>query len=236
MTKDTSDCGCKSKHVPRPGSPVKGCKDPHKVKPACDHKCGEHHYHCYKTPCDHKPEKPCNPEPCFQGPNCNTVYADPDGKMPCTSERARMLVLDTIQRRIQNVVRIPSSEYAMNLASMNVCERALPSTSAPPSAPFGYSSPQSTSDRRQQHVVPGSLNVPRRRTRAIPGQTSAPGKGCDVKHFSYERYLARKKGCGALKGRTGKVTFSEIDLGEVSTSGGKYQKFGVVAGCDCRRR
>jgi len=81
------------------------------------------------------------------------------------------------------------------------------------------------SDRAVPGVVPATMNVPRYRTRAIPGQLSAPGSGVDVKHDSYARYLARKK---APNMRTKKTTPLPVPI-----QGNKQYVLGFVAGCAC---
>ena len=42
-------------------------------------------------------------------------------------------------------------------------------------------------------------------TRMRPGSTSAPGKGVDMKHGSYDRYLARLKGKSVLRTEPEKI-------------------------------
>ena len=190
---------------------------------------------CYRPPST----DPCAYAPCIVAPTCR--QPNPPWNDSKDMARYQKAYADTTQKRIQNVVRVSSSEYAMNLASVNVCEKKLDDPL--PNSGFGYSAPQSTSDRREFHIVLPSMNIPRRRTKAWPGQTSAPGKGVDVKHFSYARYLARKKGCGALKGKncpninSCDPSYKDISSGSmgepplVATTGGKYRKFGIISGC-----
>ena len=226
----TQDGGCdkcddapyRSKCTDKPsGCPKKNCKPAHHKQP----------WGCYREKCPSPATPRSRPLPCLP--------PTPSGCKGCStacSPYCEQTRVDTVQKRIQNVVRISASEYAMNKAAMNVCQAPLP----PSSDKYGYSRPQSMSDRREQHIVLPSSNVPRRRTRQIPGQQSAPGKGCDVKHFSYARYLARKKGCGPLRGENcgaGLVpctpSFEEISgqFPAVKTAGGKYKKFGIISGC-----
>ena len=57
-----------------------------------------------------------------------------------------------------------------------------------------------SSDRDQSHFIPPSLSIPRNRTRIAPGMLQPVGRnphdsgGVDVKHNSYARYLARRRG------------------------------------------
>lgn len=125
------------------------------------------------------------------------------------------------QRLIWNVARAPSSLYVMNLGAQNV----VGGVSNKPLAVNGGVNWNQMSDRARPHVVPGTMNVPRYRTRIIPGQLSAPGVGVDVKHDSYARYLARKK---APNMRTKKSTPLPAPI-----QGNKQYVLGFVAGCAC---
>ena len=125
---------------------------------------------------------------------------------------------DITQKRIQNTVRVPESEYAMNLGALNVYQR--------PSTTHACVNWNQMSDRRNAHTIVNN-NVPTRGnstkssiTRMRPGSTSAPGSGVDVKHDSYARYLARLKGKSAL--RTQNAT------GLTPLHGNKTKKFGIV--------
>ena len=94
------------------------------------------------------------------------------------------------QKRILKTVRLASSDYTHSLAPQHVYD-----ASAPEHLPW-----HNTSDRAVAGVV--HANVPSRGvnstrssvTRARPGACSAPGSGVDVKHGSYDRYLAKLKG------------------------------------------
>lgn len=126
------------------------------------------------------------------------------------------------QRRIWNTARLPASLYTMNLGAMNV----IGNSNNQPLAQYGNVNWNQMSDR----AVPGiiNVNVPRQRTRAIPGKLSAAGSGVDVKHDSYARYLARKKG-HLLKQKGSPIT----PASPTPMNGNKYYKLGVVAGCNC---
>ena len=158
--------------------------------------------------------------------------------------------LDQRQKVIQKVVRVDSSQYAMNKAAMAVYQRK-------PRTAFGlrfgsmYNYPSTLSDRREPHIVPATQAVNRHtsskhgsKTACRPGSTSAAGAGVDVKHGSYARYLARKKGI-SLKAGTGAYenqnrrspTYDEILENPSLTKGGKNVKFSIVSGggdCECQ--
>lgn len=127
------------------------------------------------------------------------------------------------QQKIWNTVRIPASEYTMNRAALNVY--------TPPTLATGVNWNQ-YSDR----AVPGIVraNVPTHAsstrhsiTRMRPGSTSAPGSGVDVKHGSYDRYLARLKGRSVLR------TQSSASAAATPLQGNKTQSYGVAYHTKC---
>jgi|MDSZ01.1.fsa_nt_gb hypothetical protein len=94
------------------------------------------------------------------------------------------------QKKIWNSVRVPASEYTMNKASLTVYN--------------GLKSWNRPSDRNEYsnttRNVPSHGNSTKKSlTRMRPGACSAPGKGVDIKHNSYDRYLAKLKGKGPLR-------------------------------------
>ena len=99
---------------------------------------------------------------------------------------------DATQRRIQNTVRVSQSEYLENLAGLSVYTK--------PVAKYGFVNWNQGSDRaepgRVQRNVPshGASSTKTSVTRLRPGSCSAPGQGVDIKHGSYDRYLAKLKG------------------------------------------
>ena len=100
-------------------------------------------------------------------------------------------------KRIENTVRVPSSEYTMNKSALIVY--------TPPKSQFAYVNWNQMSDRAVPGVthsnVPSHGNSTRSSlTRLRPGSMSAGGsKGVDMKHGSYDRYLARLKGKSVLR-------------------------------------
>ena len=127
-----------------------------------------------------------------------------------------------IQKIIQNVVRVPSSLYTMNLGALT-----------------SYRNPHINwnrmSDRGQASVqktyVPGVGGNSTRSalTRCRPGATSPGGVGCDIKHNSYARHLNRLKGRGPLRHGIP----SPLGSGAPPMTGAKVVNYGIVAGCDC---
>lgn len=96
---------------------------------------------------------------------------------------------------IRNMVRCPASLYTMNLATCNVYNT---------SNQVNTTNWNQSSDRNNAHIqtniVPSrSSSTKHTITRARPGAGSPGGSGVDVKHGSYDRYLARKKGKSCSK-------------------------------------
>ena len=150
--------------------------------------------------------------------------------------------LDITQKRIWNTVRVPASEYVMNLGSLSVYQA--------PSTDPKYSNVNwnQMSDRAlpanlnisKITVVPSHGNSTRSSiTRDRPGSMRPGGKGVDIKHGSYARYLARLKGKGPL--RTQQVTTIGTNIKNASNQqqaqaiaiannvyGNKTRSFGIV--------
>ena len=103
------------------------------------------------------------------------------------------------QKQMQNVVRVPSSLYTMNLASLHV----------------------NSNDIGGSDVARGKYNASDRL------QPHGKGKniGVDIKHNSYDRYLARKKS---------QYLKTEQSNNFVPKYGNKTMKFGLVYGSRCK--
>jgi hypothetical protein len=71
-------------------------------------------------------------------------------------------------------------------------------------------------------------------TSSRPGGQTPGGKGCDIKHNSYERYLNRLKGAKALRRGVVPVNFGvPVIPPRTNVQGGKTMKTNIVSGCDC---
>ena len=140
-----------------------------------------------------------------------------------------------IQKRIQNTVRVPSSEYLMNKAALNVVagpvgkevcwnqqsDRPVPSVQKA-TIPTGTFT--SMNGRHTSH------------TSSRPGCQTPGGIGCDIKHNSYDRYLNRLKGKKVLKRGIIPPTFAlpYIPFNRAyPVYGSKLMKTSIVAGCYC---
>ena len=141
---------------------------------------------------------------------------------------------------IQNTVRVQASLYTANLGPLSaykrpesdwqkyqygVCwnqmsDRPVPSVQRA-SIPTGYN----TSMNRRHTSV----------TSSKPGSQTPGGKGCDIKHNSYDRYLNRLKGKGPLRRGVIPKTFgAPIPFNPAfPIYGGKTVKTNIVSSCDC---
>jgi hypothetical protein len=132
------------------------------------------------------------------------------------------------QKKIWRTVRVPASEYTMNRAALNVYTPAVLNTAA---GYYGVNWNQS-SDRAIAGVV--HSNVPshgnsttQSLTRMRPGSTSAAGAGVDIKHGSYDRYLARLKGRNVLR------TQAPSTAALTPIAGNKKIKYGIAYSTKC---
>jgi len=141
-------------------------------------------------------------------------------------------LIDITQKRIWNTVRVPESEYIMNLASLTVYQK--------PTSSYANVNWNQYSDRALpgNSLVSNITIVPSRGnstkssiTRLRPGSLKPGGKGVDIKHGSYDRYLARLKGKGPLK--------TQQNTNITPITGNKTKAYGIVGssnrtgGCLC---
>jgi hypothetical protein len=153
---------------------------------------------------------------------CKSCGCSCDASGVCTSAD----LTDITQKRIWNTVRVPASEYVMNMSSLTSYQT--------PSAVYNGVNWNQMSDRalpsnltrKYSNVVPSRGNSTRYSlTRDRPGSQAPGGKGVDIKHGSYARYLARLKGKGPL--RTQNAT------GLIAKQGNKTKSYGIVKSRSC---
>jgi hypothetical protein len=127
----------------------------------------------------------------------------------CLPEEA---TLEQTQKIIQNVVRVPSSLYTMNLASLTVYR------------PLGFKMIgwNQMSDRLIPSIQKSKTSLKSSKS-SRPGALTPGGVGCDIKHNSYDRYLAKMKG-KYLRGTSAT---------DIHVFGGKKMKLNLVSGCIC---
>lgn len=150
------------------------------------------------------------------------------------------------QKLIQNTVRVPASEYLMNLAALTAYETPSHTYNVVDVAGTNYVvSPgvnwNQMSDRAQPHIQTvkkgsyGSNSVKHTITRLRPGALSPGGHGVDIKHNSYDRYLNRLKGKSALRrGSDIRAIAPDVVFNPAfPVYGDKTYKTAIVAGCHC---
>ncbi len=136
------------------------------------------------------------------------------------------------QKIIQKMVRVDGSEYIMNKGALNVFTK--------PVSTYNYVNWNQQSDRAVpgivHHNVPSHGNSTRTSiTRMRPGSMSAPSsniqgsKGVDMKHGSYDRYLAKLKGGKALRTQSQASTASNNPI-----YGDKTRMFGIAYSENCQ--
>ena len=101
---------------------------------------------------------------------------------------------------IQNTVRVDASSYSMNRGALNVYE-----TQPDNIAIVGWNQ---MSDRTQPHVQSAHMSM-KSSVSIRPGNMSPGGIGCDIKHNSYDRYLARLKAAGPLRKDNLSLTYGQ---------------------------
>lgn len=130
-------------------------------------------------------------------------------------------------KQMFRTVRVPASEYTMNKGALEVGNDNQNTRTA--------TSNNQASDRGLASVV-SRINVPTRgnslrttKTSLRPGALAPGGRGVDIKHNSYDRYLARIKGSGNLKeGSTCETVNSKAVMNN------KPRKYNIVSfRCSC---
>jgi hypothetical protein len=134
---------------------------------------------------------------------------------------------------IQNTVRVSSSLYTMNLASLTAYKKTIE----------GFSNQMS--DRplpsvQKSNVPTGfyhSLNNKHHSfTSSKPGSQSPGGIGVDIKHNSYNRYINEIKGKGPLRLGVIPSKYGEPYIPfnyAFPVYGGKTIKTNIINGCNC---
>ena len=130
------------------------------------------------------------------------------------------------QKRIWNTVRVPASEYSMNKAALTVAEQKPKSIIGVNWNQMSDRALAANSQVSRIRVVPSHGNSTMRSlTRDRPGSQTPGGKGVDIKHGSYARYLARLKGKGPLR--------TQNDTNLTPVQGNKTKSYGIVNSRSC---
>ena len=172
------------------------------------------------------------PNPVIGCRACGKFASGTDAPQYDNTETAIPYVVDVpTQKRIQNTVRVDGSEYIMNKGALNVYTK--------PVATYQNVNWNQMSDRAVPGVV--NRNVPSHGsstrssiTRMRPGSMSAAStnqqgsKGVDMKHGSYDRYLAKLKGKKPLRTQTQLSTANNVPV-----HGNKTRMFGIAYSDSC---
>ena len=162
--------------------------------------------------------------------NCNGCI---DGSC---SVALKALQLDTKNKVITNLVRIPASLYTNNLESVVASHDLFANLTE---GYIGQPGGSQSSDRARfsgskltfNRTVPSRGNSTKRsQTSMRPGSQAPGGIGVDVKHNSYQRYLLKKKGLYALQG------VETLGKNNKRIENNKYRKGEVIAGCKCIKK
>jgi len=141
---------------------------------------------------------------------------------------------------IQDTVRLYGSLYVANLGPLTAYKKPI----SDPDLGFHGVCWNQMSDRPvpsvQRATIPtGYATALNRRhtsvTSSKPGSQTPGGKGCDIKHNSYDRYLNRLKGKGPMRRGVVPADFGKpIPFNPAfPVYGGKTMKTNIVNGCDC---
>lgn len=140
------------------------------------------------------------------------------------------------QLLIQNAVRVDASLYTSNLGPLTAYRPATPATQG---VCWNQMSDRPIPSIQRATVPTGvnnSLNSRRSSvTSSRPGCQTPGGRGCDIKHNSYDRYLNRLKGKGPLRRGPIPADFGAPVMFDPAhpVYGDKRFKANLVAGCDC---
>lgn len=137
---------------------------------------------------------------------------------------------------IHRTVRLPASLYTANVAPLHAYQLA---ESAPQGVRWNQMSDRVVPSVQKALVPTGYNNAQSKRHTSVtsgrPGCQTPGGVGCDIKHNSYDRYLNRLKGKGALRRGVVPSSFGTPEVFQRANPiyGGKTMKPNMVEGCGC---
>ena len=140
------------------------------------------------------------------------------------------------QKLIQKTVRVPASLYTANLGPLTAYRKP---TAATENVCWNQMSDRPVPSVQRVTVPTGSNNSLNSRRHSVtssrPGCQTPGGKGCDIKHNSYDRYLNRLKGKGPLRRGPVPPTFgAPIPFNPAyPVYGGKTMKTSIIDDCVC---
>jgi hypothetical protein len=164
---------------------------------------------------------------CYNCTNEKTIYSIIQKKTcNCNGVCNPNALNEITQKKIWKQVRVQSSLYAMVKSNINVIGTL---DNSPLSTTYKVNWNQS-SDRNKPSIQSNIIysrgnSTTKSITRNRPGSCSPGGQGVDIKHNSYDRYLAR------LKGNVVKTNIANPVL--MPISGNKVNSYGILSNiCD----
>lgn len=122
--------------------------------------------------------------------NCNYDASVSNSCKTCLNIENKTQLNIINQKRIWNQVKVPASLYLMNLASLTSAANRIKNGS---NTNWNQMSDKVLASNQTTIVPTQGNSLKRTLTSNRPGASSSGGKGVDVKHDSYARYLNRKK-------------------------------------------
>lgn len=141
----------------------------------------------------------------------------------CSPILSSPIILQAENKRTYNISRIPASEYGNNKGALTVLNGSRNNQGQT----WNQSSDRAIAHQTKNPVPSHGNSTSRSLTRLRPGACSPGGRGVDIKHNSYARYLQRRKG-GAMIG--GPYVGNQVPSSAVVNN--KVQKQNSV-GCQC---
>jgi hypothetical protein len=139
---------------------------------------------------------------------CNYTVLNGSPCVSCLNLENTDVKASVIQKRIWNQVRAPASTYLMNISAFTSAGNRLASGS---NVNWNQMSDRVFAARQPSLIPTHGNSLHSTLTSGRPGASTPGGKGVDVKHDSYARYLNRKK-AGNLKTQTLNPTLNPVPL------------------------
>ena len=158
--------------------------------------------------------------------NCNYSSSIDGAVVQCTGGCSGSSVnTESEQKRIWNGVRVASSLYTMNIGSLNIIgssKNIALAASNPGKVNWNQSSDRAVAGIQTAYHPTRGNTTKTTVTSGRPGAGAPAGRGVDIKHGSYARYLGQKK---AANIRTEKTSTSPAP----AIFGNKTKAYGIVA-------
>ena len=135
--------------------------------------------------------------------------------------------IDSINQRIYNTVRVSQSEYVMNKSSLTTQNNSRDSNNLNWNTQSDRLLPANSLKNFNTFTRNGNSRKSTI-TSLRPGALTPGGHGVDVKHNSYARYLARKKGKTALKQEK-----NYVKINPKAVVNNKFKKYSIVSSQKC---